>query len=259
MRVSSTSADAATEISGLRGNKQTAWIIHLFTMSGVILGLKAIQAIGEKRPKDAMLWMLVAMVVDGIDGPLARAFHVREHVPILDGNSLDLMIDFLACVAAPAFFVHSFNMLPRSSSLFFAAVIMLSGVIWMSRTDMLTLDDYFVGFPAMWNIVITLLYLLGTNHAANIAAIMFFAVISFTKIKFVHPVRTRDFRQLTIGVMSVWLAVQIFLIVDLKSNDKYDADGPHWAKAIVLAGTAYHAFLVIRRTRMKASNETKSH
>ena len=257
--MSSTNANAAAEISGLRGSKRSAWMIHLFTMSGVVLGLKALQSIAERRPKDAMLWMLIAMVVDGIDGPLARSFNVREHVPILDGNSLDLMIDFLACVVAPAFFVRRFHMLPHSTSLFFAAVIMLSGVIWMSRTDMLTLDDYFVGFPAMWNIVVTLLYLLGTNHTINVAAIIFFAVISFTKIKFVHPVRTRDFRQLTIGVMSVWLAVQIFLIVDLKSSDKYDADGPHWAKAIVLAGTAYHAFLVIRRTRMKASNETKSH
>ncbi len=228
-------------------------------MSGVVLGLKALQAVGEGRPKDAMLWMLAGMVVDGIDGPLARGFNVRAHVPILDGNSLDLMIDFLVCVVVPAFFVRRFHMLPHSTSLFFAGVILVSGVIWMSRTDMLTFDDYFVGFPAMWNIVVTLMYILGTNHTANTFIIIFFALISFTKIKFVHPMRTRDFRRITVCVMSAWLAIQIYLIVDLKRREKYIADGPHWAKAIVIAGVVYHGFLVVRRTRMNAPNITKAH
>ena len=245
-------------MAGLPGSKVLAWTIHLFTMSGVVLGIKALQAIGEGKPRAALLWMMAAMVVDGIDGPLARAFEISKWVPILDGNSLDLMIDFLACVVAPAAFVHKFGLLPNSSSLLLAGVILISGVIWMARTDMLTFDDYFVGFPAMWNIIVTIMYILGTNHTMNTIFILFFAAISFTRIKFVHPMRTRDFRWITIPLMTVWLAVQVYLVVHLK-NDNWNANGPRWAKGVVIAGGVYHGFLVVRRTRMNAPNITKQH
>ena len=38
------------------------------------------------------LWLVVAFVVDGVDGPLARKYHVKKFAPMFDGVLLDLII-----------------------------------------------------------------------------------------------------------------------------------------------------------------------
>ncbi len=49
------------------------------------------------------LWLVVAFVVDGIDGPLARRYDVKTYAPQFDGVLLDLIIDYLTYVFIPAF------------------------------------------------------------------------------------------------------------------------------------------------------------
>ena len=49
------------------------------------------------------LWLVVAFIVDGIDGPLARRYHVKKNAQVIDGVLLDLIIDYLTYVFIPAF------------------------------------------------------------------------------------------------------------------------------------------------------------
>ena len=44
------------------------------------------------------LWLVVAFVVDGIDGPLARKYDVKTNAPRFDGALLDMIIDYDLCV-----------------------------------------------------------------------------------------------------------------------------------------------------------------
>jgi phosphatidylcholine synthase len=46
---------------------------------------------------------LVALVVDTVDGPLARRFGVATVLPRWSGERLDLIVDFLTYVAVLAF------------------------------------------------------------------------------------------------------------------------------------------------------------
>ena len=48
-------------------------------------------------------------MLDGIDGPIARKLDVRNRIPTLDGNSLDLIIDYFTCTIVPVAFLDRFD------------------------------------------------------------------------------------------------------------------------------------------------------
>jgi phosphatidylcholine synthase len=102
-------------------------------------------------------------------------------------------------------------------------------------------DQYFVGFPATWNLVVFVLFLLHTPQWLNAAVIVVLGVLTFTDVKFVHPVRVREFRAVTLPVTVVWLGAMVYLIV-------LYPDAPRWAQGVVVAGVAYQVFLTLRRT-----------
>ena len=122
--------------------------MHAFTTSGIVVGMLALQAVLDGRPKAAMIWLLATQLIDGLDGPMARAYDVKGRVPQIDGYVLDLVIDFVTCVVIPAAFLHQFKLLPAGSGLALTGLIVFTSALWFSRTDMMTSDHWFRGFPA---------------------------------------------------------------------------------------------------------------
>src|SRR5574342_787945 len=82
--------------------KTLAWSVHLFTATGAIWGFLSLLAIFEQNWRAAILWIIVAMFVDGFDGMLARWFHVKEYAWRVDGALLDKIIDYLNYVVVAA-------------------------------------------------------------------------------------------------------------------------------------------------------------
>jgi phosphatidylcholine synthase len=72
-----------------------AWLVHAFTASGALIALLALMAVEEREWTMALVWLLVALFVDGVDGSLARWARVKEKAPRIDGDTLDLVIDYL--------------------------------------------------------------------------------------------------------------------------------------------------------------------
>ena len=56
--------------------KLNALLVHLLTGSGAVLSMLAMLAAVEEKWDLMFLWLVVALVVDGVDGPLARRFDV---------------------------------------------------------------------------------------------------------------------------------------------------------------------------------------
>ena len=54
--------------------------VHLLTASGAVLSMLAMLAAVEENWSLMFLWLVVALIVDGIDGPLARRFDVHEEL-----------------------------------------------------------------------------------------------------------------------------------------------------------------------------------
>src|SRR5688500_13105854 len=97
----------------LRHAIANGWLVHIFTALGTVCGMLGTIPGADCQPRAAILWLAVAMVLDGIDGPAARAWSVSEHVPRIDGYTLDLIIDFVTCIVIPVIFLHQFDMLPE--------------------------------------------------------------------------------------------------------------------------------------------------
>ena len=191
--------------------RRQAWAIHLLTASGLIVGMLALNNILLGHPRSAMVWLWATQVIDGIDGPIARSYHVKERVPKIDGYVLDLIIDFVTCVIIPAAFIHEFHLLPSRYPLVLTGLVVLSGAIWFSRTDMMTDDHWFRGFPAVWNLAAPTLLLLGTRPWIAAVAVVVLAVCSFTDIPCPHPVRVAQWRKITLPVTVAWLGAMIWL------------------------------------------------
>lgn len=72
-----------------------AWLVHAYTASGVVLAFLMFVAVMEGDTVRALWLFLVAMVVDGTDGMLARWVQVKRHVPWFDGALLDNIVDYI--------------------------------------------------------------------------------------------------------------------------------------------------------------------
>lgn len=224
--------------------RAAAWAVHAFTASGAILALLALFAIHGHRWTEAMLWLLAALVVDGIDGSLARAAHVKTLASRIDGDILDLVIDYLNYVFVPTIFILEARLLPAELGLPLAAAIQISALYVFARRDMKTEDSYFRGFPALWNIVALYLFAAGVSGGVGAAVVAAFVVLSFAPIHFVHPFRVRDYGLWLPVLACLWAGATIGLLVDLGADLR-----PILLVASSVAGLAIIAMGLLRTAR----------
>ncbi|WP_448189613.1 CDP-alcohol phosphatidyltransferase family protein [Azospirillum sp. sgz301742] len=196
------------------GRQLTAWAVHGFTASGVVLGLGALLSAGQGEPALCFAFLGVALVVDGVDGTFARRARVREVLPGIDGAVLDLVVDYLTYVLVPAVFVIFYDLLPRGLGTPGAAWMLVTALYCFANTGMKSADHYFVGFPAIWNVVVLCLWLLGLDPWINAAVVLALGVLTFTKVTFLHPLRVRAMLPLNVLVTTAWLASAAWLVAE---------------------------------------------
>jgi phosphatidylcholine synthase len=184
----------------------------MFTASGVVLALLALAAIIDGDWTLALIYLLVALAVDGIDGTLARAVRIKERVPRIDGAALDLIVDYLNYVFVPTLFIWRAGLVPEALAPYLAAAIQVSSLYIFARTDMKTDDGYFRGFPALWNIVAFYLYVGQPGADAGAAIVAVLVVLTFAPVHFVHPFRVRDYGAFLPFLALFWAAVTVGLL-----------------------------------------------
>lgn len=189
-----------------------AWTIHALTASGAVLAFLAFLAVEQERWRLALLWLAAALIVDGIDGPLARWAGVVRRTPGIDGATLDLVVDYLTYVFVPAILIYRAGLLPAASALAAVAAILLSSLYTFARTDMKTADNFFRGFPALWNVVAFYLFMLRPGRMAGAIVVVVFAALTFAPILFIHPIRVRRYQPWLAALTAVWGAVSLALL-----------------------------------------------
>ncbi|MGQ0591021.1 MAG: CDP-alcohol phosphatidyltransferase family protein [Sphingosinicella sp.] len=175
------------------GGALLAWLVHLFTASGAVLALLALAAIEERAFNLALLWLVIALAIDGVDGTLARAARVKHRLPRIDGAILDLVIDYLTYVFVPTLFIWRAGLLPEPLVIPLAAAIQISALYVFARAHKKTEDGNFRGFPAVWNVVALYLYVTLPDPRLAATIVGFLVLASFAPIHFVHPFRVRDY------------------------------------------------------------------
>ena len=179
--------------------------VHLFTATGAVLSMLAMLAAVEEKWSLMFLWLVVALVVDGLDGPLARHYDVKHNCPTYDGVLMDLIIDYLTYVFIPAYALFKSGLLPGWTGWLAIIAITYASVVYFADTRMKTKDNSFSGFPACWNMVVLVLFALKPGYWTILVVVLALTVAMFFGLKFIHPTRTRRWRMLSLPVSLAWV------------------------------------------------------
>ncbi len=190
-----------------------AWSVHAFTASGIVLALLALEAVIENREREALLWLFAALVVDGVDGTFARAARVRERLPRIDGEALDLIIDYVTYVLIPALMFWRMDVLPDALAMPLTGLVLVSSLYVFARCDMKTDDGYFRGFPALWNIVAFYFVVAPPEPIWAAAIVAALVVLTFAPVHAVHPFRVRDYGKWPAITAALWASVTVALLL----------------------------------------------
>lgn len=206
--------------------------VHILTAIGAVLALLALRAAHQADWQMMFVWLGIALLVDAVDGPLARLFDVKAVLPRFSGERLDLIVDYLTYVAIPAFVLTEAALLPEGSRLPAAVAILLSGLFHVSDVDSKTEEGYFVGFPAIWNIVLLYLFVLGLPSYAALAVVAVLVGLTFVPLLYVHPFRVVRLRLLTGFVVLIWAVTAAVAVAN-------PFPSALWVKIVLLATAAY--------------------
>ena len=118
-----------------------ALFVHLFTATGAVFALLAMLAAAVAKWSLMFLWLIVAFAVDGMDGPLARYYNVKQNAPHFDGVLLDLIIDYLTYVFIPAFALFKSGLLPGWTGWVAIIIITFGSAVYFCDGNMKTKDN----------------------------------------------------------------------------------------------------------------------
>ncbi|MEM6409518.1 MAG: CDP-alcohol phosphatidyltransferase family protein [Pseudomonadota bacterium] len=181
-----------------------ALAVHLFTATGAVFAMLAMLAAVDGKWALMFVWLVVAFVVDGIDGPLARKYDVKTNAPHFDGVTLDIMIDYITYIFIPAFALFKSGLFEGWTAWVVIIVITFTSAMYMVDTRIKMKDSSFQGFPACWNMVAVVVFALEPNYWVILALICILAAAMFLPLKFVHPVRTERWRAVTLPMALGW-------------------------------------------------------
>ena len=195
-------ADTATDE---RGARLRAWGVHLYTGSGAVLALLAIDAISHDSFGAAFLWMAIAMFIDCTDGTLARRVRVKHVLPQFDGSKLDDIVDYLNYALVPIILIVRAGLLPDGAlALAIGALPLLASGYGFCQAEAKTPDHFFTGFPSYWNVVALYLFVLGWPAWLNAAVLVFFTVLVFVPIRYLYPSRMPTAQKTTYALGALW-------------------------------------------------------
>ncbi|MDO5370012.1 phosphatidylcholine/phosphatidylserine synthase [Paracoccus sp. (in: a-proteobacteria)] len=189
-----------------------AFSVHLLTATGAIWAILAMLAAADGKWSAMFVWLVVAMVVDGVDGPLARRYGVKANWPTHDGVVMDLMVDYLTWIFIPAFALFQSGLLPGWTGWVCTIAIVYGSILYMADTRMKTRDNSFAGFPACWNMVVLVLFALKPSYWVILAVVILLTAAMFIPVKFIHPVRTARWRAVSLPMMAAWVVFAIWAI-----------------------------------------------
>ncbi|MFM8701296.1 MAG: CDP-alcohol phosphatidyltransferase family protein [Hyphomicrobiales bacterium] len=200
-------------------NRVRAFGVHVFTASGAMLAFLSLTAAIDQDMGLAFVWLGIALVVDGIDGTFARAWAVKKYAPQLSGDVLDLVVDYTTYVFVPAVILLMSGIHDHRLLAVLGAVIVGSAALYFASNTMKTDDHWFRGFPATWNLVVFLVLAIEPPAMITSVIVLAAAFSQASNLVFVHPVRVKMLRPLTLALLVIWsIAAMLTIAQDMKPD-----------------------------------------
>ena len=224
--------------------RAAAFSVHIFTALGAGVALIAMLEAVREHWTNMFGWLGVALIIDAIDGPLARRLDVVRLQPNWSGEVLDLVVDFVTYVFVPAYAITASGMLLPVAAPLLGIGIMVSGALYFADRRMKASDNHFRGFPALWNAVAYYLFLLHLPPALSSLGIAVLIALTFAPFHVVHPFRVVRLRWLTLWLLGVWAALAMYTIAC-----DFNVGAPIVAGLCAIAAYMVGSDAVIRRIR----------
>ncbi len=187
--------------------------VHLFTATGAAIALLAMLEAVRQHWAGMFAWLGLALLIDAIDGPLARRLDVARLQPDWSGDVLDLVVDFVTYVFVPAYAITASGLLLPIAAPLLGIGIVISSAMYFADRRMKTDDNHFRGFPALWNAAAFYLFLLHPPAIVGSLGITALIVLTFVPLRVVHPVRVARLRAVTLALIALWAVLAAYAIV----------------------------------------------
>jgi phosphatidylcholine synthase len=211
--------------------------VHLFTATGAVWGLLTLLAIWDGDYRLAIIYIVIAMFVDGVDGILARWFDVNRYARWIDGGLMDNIIDYLNYVLVAALLLMRVpNLMPQGFELVAAISILLTSAFQFSQVEAKTDEQsyFFKGFPSVWNFLVVYMMLLGLNPWINFALVVACNILVFVPVKYLYPTRNTRLRRLTLALTYLYAALGVWGLLQYP-------DVPEWVAPVSFIYVVYYA------------------
>jgi phosphatidylcholine synthase len=184
--------------------RAAAFSVHVFTALGAGIALIALLEAVREHWAAMFAWLGIALLIDGLDGPIARRLDVARVQPNWSGEVLDLVVDFTTYVFVPAYAITASGLLLPLAAPLLGAGIVVTGALYFADRRMKTPDNHFRGFPALWNGAAFYLFLLHLPPALGSLGIAILIVLTFAPFNVLHPIRVVRLRGLTLSLIAIW-------------------------------------------------------
>jgi phosphatidylcholine synthase len=196
------------------GMRAAAFAVHIFTALGAGIALLALLEAVREHWAAMFGWLGVALVIDAVDGPIARRLDVARVQPYWSGDVLDLVVDFVTYVFVPAYAITASGLLLPLAAPLLGVGIAVSGALYFADRRMKAADNHFRGFPGLWNVAAFYLFLLHLPPALSSLGIAVLIASTFAPFHVVHPVRVVRLRSLTLLLVAVWAVLAVIALAN---------------------------------------------
>ena len=195
-------------------NKIPAFLVHLFTGSGIIFSFLALVSVIEGYKLQTFMFLGVALIIDIIDGTLARKYKTDIFFPNIDGKTLDTIIDYINYIFIPCIMIYQFNYLPQNFTIIIPIIILCISLYSYINTKLIDTSFSYIGFPSIWNIVFLYFEILALDQFINLLIILFFVFLKFIPFKVFHPMRYIKFKKINVLLLFGTLIISYVLLLD---------------------------------------------
>ena len=195
-------------------NKMRASLVHFLTGSGIIFSFLALVSVIEGYRLQTFMFLGVALIIDIIDGTLARRYKIDVIFPNIDGKTLDTIIDYINYILIPCIMLYKFNYLPQNFSLIIPIVILCISLYSYINIKLIDASFSYLGFPSIWNIILLYLEILSFNKWINLLIIIFFVFLKFVPFKVLHPMRFPKLKKTNITLLFGTIFTSLVLLIN---------------------------------------------
>src|ERR1700731_2872178 len=217
------------------------FLVHCFTACGAAMGFAALLAAAGGQFSAMFAWLGAALMIDAVDGALARRYRVEETAPHIDGAVLDLVVDFLTYVVVPLVALWRSGLLEPPLASLVCCVVCAASALYFADRRIKTHDLWFRGFPAIWNVLIFYILVLPPGPLVCTLVIIGFACLMFAPVVFVHPLRVVRLRLVTITLTGVWTTAALAAVAQGLSEAGF------LIKSALIAGALFYIALPLFR------------